>query len=133
MLLQPLWLVLLTFVFETRQGKAAVMHSHSVNQQKERESDGAYSPRDQSHYSDSGEHHSEFDHEAIIGNYYSSNFVHPTTRLDVGSAKEAEEFDHLSPEESKRRLTILLDKMDLNKDKRIDKKELKAWILRSFR
>lgn len=51
----------------------------------------------------------------------------------LGSAKEAEEYDHLSPEESKRRLAILLNKMDLNGDKQIDKNELKAWILRSFK
>lgn len=54
-------------------------------------------------------------------------------KFSVGSAKEAEEFDHLSPEESKRRLGILLQKMDLNSDKQIDRKELKAWILRSFK
>jgi len=51
----------------------------------------------------------------------------------LGSIKDAEEFDHLSPEESKRRLKILLLKMDLNKDSQIDRKELHAWILRSFR
>lgn len=45
----------------------AVMHSHSNQLHKEREEDGAYSPRDHGHISDSGEHHSEFDHEAIIG------------------------------------------------------------------
>lgn len=54
-------------------------------------------------------------------------------KIFEGSAKEAEEFDHLPPEESKRRLTLLLGKMDLNGDKHIDKRELKAWILRSFR
>lgn len=51
----------------------------------------------------------------------------------VGSAKEAEEYDHLSPEESKKRLAILLNKMDLNADKQISRDELKAWILRSFK
>lgn len=50
-----------------------------------------------------------------------------------GSVKDAEEFDHLSPEESKRRLKILLLKMDMNQDSIIDRKELQAWILRSFR
>lgn len=50
-----------------------------------------------------------------------------------GSVKEAEEFDKLSPEESKRRLGILLTKMDLNNDNQIDRNELHAWILRSFR
>lgn len=47
--------------------------------------------------------------------------------------KDAEEFDHLSPEESKRRLKILLMKMDTNKDEMIDRKELHTWILRSFK
>jgi len=50
-----------------------------------------------------------------------------------GSVKEAEEFDKLPIEESKRRLGILLTKMDLNNDKYIERNELKAWILRSFR
>lgn len=63
-----------------------------------------------------GEHIDQFDHEAILG-----------------SAKEAEEFDHLSPEEAKRRLGILLKKMDLTGDGFIDRNELKAWIIRSFR
>ncbi|RZC40105.1 reticulocalbin-2 [Asbolus verrucosus] len=99
-----------------RASEAGVVHSHSTDVHKERESDGAYSPRDHSHFSDGGEHHSEFDHEAILGSH-----------------KEAEEYDHLTPEEAKRRLKILLKKMDLNGDEMIDKKELKAWILRSFR
>lgn len=64
----------------------------------------------------SGEHHSEFDHEAIIG-----------------SVKEAEEFDNLAPEESKRRLGLLVQKMDLNADLFIDRHELKSWILQSFK
>lgn len=63
-----------------------------------------------------GEHHSEFDHEAILG-----------------SVKEAEEFDSLPPEESKRRLGLLVRKMDLNSDGFVDRHELKAWILRSFK
>lgn len=50
-----------------------------------------------------------------------------------GSAKEAEEFDHLSPEESKRRLKVLLTKMDANGDKNVDRSELHAWIMRSFK
>jgi len=51
----------------------------------------------------------------------------------TGSVKEAEEFDHLDPVEAKRRLRILLKKMDLDKDEHIDRKELHAWILRSFK
>ena len=53
--------------------------------------------------------------------------------LFTGSVKAAEEFDKLPTEESKRRLAILLTKMDLNNDKIIERNELKAWILRSFR
>lgn len=64
----------------------------------------------------SGQHFVEFDHEAIIG-----------------SVKEAEEYHELPPEESKRRLGILVEKMDMNSDKFIDRHELKAWILRSFK
>lgn len=90
-------------------------HSHH-HHTKERVEDGSHSNRDSSHYDGEGEHHSEFDHEAILG-----------------SAKEAEEFDHLSPVESKKRLAVLVTKMDLNGDKFVDRHELKAWILRSFR
>lgn len=77
--------------------------------------DGAFSPRDHSHGSGE-EHDNSFDHEAIIG-----------------SRKEAGEFDDLSPEEAKRRLKVLLGKMDRNLDEQIDRKELYAWILRSFK
>ncbi|XP_026757182.1 reticulocalbin-2 [Galleria mellonella] len=92
---------------------SAAVHSHSVDN-LERESDGSFRARDFDHYSDSG-HNSEFDHEAILG-----------------SVKEAEEFDKLKPEESRRRLGLLLTKMDLNGDQYIDRKELKSWILKSF-
>ncbi|KAJ8726039.1 hypothetical protein PYW07_000737 [Mythimna separata] len=88
-------------------------HGHSVDT-LERESDGSFRARDYEHYSDSG-HNSEFDHEAILG-----------------SVREAEEFDKLSPEEAKRRLALLLPKMDTNGDQEIDRKELKEWILKSF-
>ena len=50
-----------------------------------------------------------------------------------GSAKEAEEFDQLPPEEAKKRLAILVEKMDKNRDGFIEKKELHSWILRSFK
>lgn len=97
---------------------AAVPHTHKHTHShgnKERTEDGGYSPRDSQHMA-GGEHHSEFDHEAILG-----------------SVKEAEEFDNLTPEESKQRLAILITKMDTNNDKFIDRHELKAWILRSFK
>lgn len=50
----------------------------------------------------------------------------------LGSIKEAEEYDKLSPEEAKRRLALLLPKMDVNKDLKIDRMELKQWIMNSF-
>ena len=87
---------------------------------------GAYSPRGNSHFTGSvkkgkedeeHEHHnSEFDHEAIIG-----------------STKEAQEYDNLSPQEAKKRLKVLVEKMDLDRDGYIERPELKAWIMRSFR
>lgn len=55
-----------------------------------------------------------------------------TYYFSIGSVREAEEFDKLSPEESKRRLGQLLPKMDLNGDGHIDRQELKQWILKSF-
>ncbi|KAJ8669614.1 hypothetical protein QAD02_000873 [Eretmocerus hayati] len=95
---------------------SAHIHAHQhAKSSKERLEDGAYSPRDEGHFA-GGDHHQEFDHEAILG-----------------SVKEAEEFDKLPIEESKRRLEILLKKMDLNADQFIERHELKAWILRSFK
>lgn len=98
--------------------RAATTHKHTHHTSggaKERMEDGSYAPRD-AHHMEGDEHHSEFDHEAILG-----------------SVKEAEEFDNLTPEESKRRLALLVVKMDLNSDGYIDRHELKAWILRSFK
>lgn len=97
-------------------GAVANSHKHEKHTSKERVKDGIYAPRDAHHHGEHGEHNVEFDHEAIIGN-----------------TKEAQEFDTLSPEESKRRLAILIKMMDLNKDEFIDRHELKAWILRSFK
>ena len=69
----------------------------------EREEDGAFSPRDRRH-GDGDDHDAAFDHEAILG-----------------SRKEAEEFDDLTPEEAKERLRILLTKMDRDLDEAIDR------------
>ncbi|ALC38247.1 CG31650 [Drosophila busckii] len=95
---------------------AVATHTHEKHVSKDRVKDGNYVPRDAHHHGEHGEHNVEFDHEAIIGN-----------------TKEAQEFDTLTPEESKRRLAILIKMMDLNKDEFIDRHELKAWILRSFK
>jgi len=87
-------------------------HHHSG---KEREADGAYSPRDHGHYKD-GEHDSEFDHESILG-----------------STEEADEYSQLPPEEAKRKLGLLVKKIDANSDGFVDREELKQWIINSFR
>jgi len=90
-------------------------HSHSRKGSGERETDGAFSPKDH-HHTFGEDHDNAFDHEAILG-----------------SRKDAEEFDELSPEEAKKRLKVLLGKMDRNKDTQIDRNELYSWILRSFK
>ncbi|EDW03881.1 reticulocalbin-2 [Drosophila grimshawi] len=97
-------------------GAVANSHKHEKHTSKERVKDGIFIPRDAHHHGDDGEHNVEFDHEAIIGN-----------------TKDAQEFDTLTPEESKRRLAILVRMMDLNHDEFVDRHELKAWILRSFK
>jgi Ca2+-binding EF-hand superfamily protein len=109
--------------FYACEAAVAASHSHSHRHAagREREEDGAFSPRvhDREKIEPGfghAEHHTEFDHEAILG-----------------SAKEAEEYDHLPPEEARKRLRALVEKMDLDGDKSIEKPELKAWILRSFR
>lgn len=45
---------------------SAAVHSHSLDNNLERETDGSYRARDFDHYNDAG-HNSEFDHEAILG------------------------------------------------------------------
>lgn len=50
------------------QAASAHIHTHQHNKidNNERMQDGAFSPRDADHYVE-GEHHQEFDHEAILG------------------------------------------------------------------
>ncbi|XP_036329312.1 reticulocalbin-2 [Rhagoletis pomonella] len=110
-------LVTCVIVVNTMPANAGVTHTHKheKHNSKERLKDGIYAARDAHHHED-GEHNVEFDHEAIIG-----------------SIKEAQEFDKLSPEESKKRLLVLIKLMDLNKDGFVERHELKAWILRSFK
>lgn len=55
------------------------------------------------------EHNADYDHEAFLG-------------------EEAKTFDQLSPEESKKRLAIIVDKIDRDFDSKISREELKAWI-----
>ena len=91
----------------------AIAASHG---NREREADGAYSPKDAHHHDKDGKHDSKFDREAILG-----------------SKKEVEEFEQLPPAEAKKKLGILAKKMDRNQDGFIDKVELGQWILRSLR
>lgn len=55
------------------------------------------------------EHNPNYDHEAFLG-------------------QEAEEFDNLTQEESQRRLGLIVDKIDKNKDGYVTQEELKDWI-----
>ena len=92
---------------------AASPHSHDIH--KERTADGAFAPRDHSHYKD-GQHDASFDHEAILG-----------------SSKEAAEFDQLPAEIAKERLRLLItQKMDADGDQYLTREELKNWIMQSF-
>lgn len=65
-----LLLLLVTICGLISFGNAASAHIHSHQHNKpassERTEDGAFSPRDMDHYA-GGEHHQEFDHEAILG------------------------------------------------------------------
>jgi hypothetical protein len=114
------------------------VHHHGQHSARgEREEDGAFSPRDNGHFSEDGGHHGEFDHEAILGIIFCCVCVREgqikNVKIIAGSTKTAEEFDSLPPEEARRRLKILLSKMDRNRDGQIERQELHSWILRSFR
>lgn len=63
---------------------------------------------DQEHYVNS-HHNPEYDHEAFLG-------------------EDAKTFDQLSPEESTRRLGLIVDKIDKDKDGFVNQEELKDWI-----
>lgn len=57
-----------------------------------------------------GQHNNDYDHDAFLGH------------------DEAETFDQLSPEESKIRLAIIVDKIDKDKDGLVTQPEIKEWI-----
>ncbi|XP_043577801.1 calumenin-like [Bombus pyrosoma] len=66
-------------------------------------------PSNEEHYVNS-QHNPAYDHEAFLG-------------------EEAKTFDQLTPEESTRRLGIIVDKIDKDKDGYVTGEELKDWIL----
>lgn len=69
---------------------------------------------DEEHYQSGDEHNIDYDHEAFLG-----------------SDTQADEFDQLTPEESKARLTKIIERMDSNHDGNITEAELKTWIFQS--
>lgn len=60
-------------------------------------------------HGDGSEHDSDYDHEAFLG-------------------KSATEFDDLTPEQSKEKLGVIVDKIDTDKDGFVSEKEMIAWI-----
>ncbi|XP_014259839.1 calumenin-B [Cimex lectularius] len=61
------------------------------------------------HFEKDGAHNVEYDHEAFLG-------------------EEAKSFDSLSPEESRKRLGLIVDKIDKDQDGFVTTEELKDWI-----
>lgn len=78
-----LFACLLGTVTWSAEAAAAATHTHQ-HHNKERMEDGSFSPRD-AHHHEGGEHHTEFDHQAILG-----------------SVKKAKEYEELSSDEAKR-------------------------------
>lgn len=66
---------------------------------------------EEEHYPGDGhDHNPDYDHEAFLGK------------------EEAERFDQLPPQEAKRRLGIIVDKIDTNKDGQLTEEELQEWV-----
>lgn len=66
---------------------------------------------DETHYvGDQRNHNFDYDHEAFLGE------------------EEAQTFDQLSPAEAKRRLGIIVDKIDSNGDGKVTEQELIDWV-----
>ncbi|KAI0230455.1 Reticulocalbin-2 [Lamellibrachia satsuma] len=53
-------------------------------------------------------------------------------RCPTGSHQEGEAFSELSPEEAQRRLGVIVDKMDTNKDSFVSREEIAHWVMHSF-
>lgn len=66
---------------------------------------------DETHFAgDKRDHNSDYDHEAFLGD------------------NEAQTFDQLPPAEAKRRLGIIVDKIDKSGDGRVTEQELVDWV-----
>lgn len=67
------------------------------------------------HYAEGGtKHNVDYDHEAFLG-----------------SKDEADEFDQLTPEETKTRLTKIIERIDSDHNGNVTESELKTWIFKS--
>ena len=64
----------------------------------------------QDHYGVDGHHDDDYDHDAFLGH------------------DQAEEFEHLSPEESMERLAKIVDRIDKDEDGYVTFDEMRAWI-----
>jgi len=69
---------------------------------------------DESHVNDLGEHDSEFDHKAFLGD-------------------DADNFKKFTPEESKAKLGVIFNKIDDNNDTQVSEEELTIWIKETAR
>ncbi|KAK2184111.1 hypothetical protein NP493_281g00049 [Ridgeia piscesae] len=65
---------------------------------------------DEKHYAEGEEHNPEYDHEAFLGK------------------ETAKTFDELTPEESKKRLGLIYDKIDKDGDGFVTEEELQKWV-----
>ncbi|UXI19592.1 PolyA RNA polymerase [Sarcoptes scabiei] len=73
------------------------------------------------------EHYQDSDHDGL-NDLHNKDFDHEAF---LGSEDEAEQFNQLSPEESKSRLSLIVDKIDTNHDGNVTETELKHWIHKS--
>ncbi|BFZ15908.1 hypothetical protein BsWGS_18947 [Bradybaena similaris] len=86
----------------------AIFQSNSIPTTDERQRVYDKPLSDEDH--DAGDHNPDYDHEAFLGQ------------------EEAKRFDQLTPEESKSRLAIIVDKIDKDGDGLVTEQELKDWI-----
>ena len=73
------------------------------------------------------EHFQDLDHDGQA-EVHNRDFDHGAF---LGSVDEANEFDQLTPEESKSRLAKIVDRIDVNHDDNVTESELKNWIYNS--
>lgn len=113
-----IWIAVILVVFYSCELIAGVANQkhHQPQHQGERIKDG-HGRRDGVHFKLEKDHDFEFDHEVM-----------------VGSVKRAQQYHSMPASEAKSKLQILIStQVDINHDRYVDKHELKAHILRSFK